>query len=102
MDHVLGQTEFPEYSVHPKNLFPCCSDCNRKKSDKFVDDKGSQLFLNLFIDDLPKSHYLKVRIGDKINEQCKDLETYLGYNHRQVVIYRELAASQDFIQHCMT
>lgn len=164
MDHVLGQTEFPEYSVHPKNLFPCCSDCNRKKSDKFVDDNGSQLFLNLFIDDLPKSHYLKVRfeanwmprfyleqpddvtddvfnlinnhyehldllerfrgkggeiinnlkaiikgykglevnIGDKINDQCKDLETYLGYNHRQVVIYRELAASQDFIQHCMT
>jgi len=164
MDHVLGQTEFPEYSVHPKNLFPCCSDCNRKKSDKFVDGNGSHLFLNLFIDDLPKSHYLKVRfeanwmprfyleqpddvsddvfnlikshykhldllerfrgkggeiisnlkaiikgykglkvnIEDKINEQCTELETYLGYNHRQVVIYRELGASQDFIQHCMT
>ncbi|MDO6488424.1 hypothetical protein Q4503_11975 [Colwellia sp. 6_MG-2023] len=163
MDHVLGQTEFPEYSVHPKNLFPCCTACNRKKSDNYTKEDGSLLFLNLFIDDLPQSQYLKVdfdanwmprfyleqpdnvtdnvfnlikshyeqldllqrfrgsssgiistlkatiksfkgldiNIGDKIDEQCKDQELFLGYNHRQIVIYRALGSSDDFIHECM-
>lgn len=64
MDHILGQTEFPEYSVHPKNLFPCCSVCNKKKSDRFVNEQGSQLFLNLYLDDLPRSQYLHVDFGN--------------------------------------
>lgn len=64
MDHVLGQSEFPEFSVHPKNLFPCCSVCNRMKSDRYVDEDGSQLFLNLYLDDLPNSQYLHVDFGD--------------------------------------
>ncbi len=64
MDHVLGQTEFPEFSVHPKNLFPCCSVCNKKKSDRYVNEEGCQLFLNLFLDDLPQSQYLHVEFGD--------------------------------------
>jgi len=162
MDHVLGQTEFPEYSVHPKNLFPCCTACNRKKSDNYAKEDGSLLFLNLFIDDLPQSQYLKVEfdtnwmplfyleqpgdvtddvfnlikshyeqldllqrfrgsssgiistlkatiksfkgmginIRDKIDEQCKDQELFLGYNHRQIVIYRALGSSDDFIHEC--
>ena len=64
MDHVLGQTEFPEFSIHPKNLFPCCSVCNKKKSDKYVDGEGNQLFLNLYLDDLPQSQYLHVKFGE--------------------------------------
>jgi 5-methylcytosine-specific restriction endonuclease McrA len=64
MDHILGQSEFPEFSVHPKNLFPCCSVCNKKKSDRYVDEDGSQLFLNLYLDDLPLSQYLHVHFGD--------------------------------------
>lgn len=64
MDHILGQTQFPEFAVHPKNLFPCCSVCNKKKSDKYVNEEGSQLFLNLFLDDLPQSQYLHVEFGN--------------------------------------
>lgn len=64
MDHVLGQSKFPEFSVHPKNLFPCCSVCNKKKSDRYVDEQGSQLFLNLYLDDLPNSQYLHVDFGN--------------------------------------
>lgn len=64
MDHILGQTEFPEFAVHPKNLFPCCSVCNKKKSDRYVDPDGSRLFLNLFLDDLPQTQYLHVDFGD--------------------------------------
>ncbi|EWH07135.1 hypothetical protein AT00_05435 [Pseudoalteromonas lipolytica SCSIO 04301] len=162
MDHILGQTSYSELSVHPKNLFPCCTACNRKKSDSFTDDDGNRLFLNLFLDELPESQYLKVsfdlnwmptfhlikpnditdnffnlisshyekldllarfsrnssdiisslravirsykdtdiNIEDKINEQCDEMGMFLGYNHRKVVIYRELASSEDFIKQC--
>ncbi|MEH6555206.1 hypothetical protein [Pseudoalteromonas tetraodonis] len=58
--HILGQASYSELSVHPKNLFPCCTYCNRKKSASFTDDAGNRLFLNLFLDDLPKSQYLEV------------------------------------------
>ncbi|HIF9135786.1 TPA: hypothetical protein ACX6QO_000244 [Photobacterium damselae] len=64
MDHILGQTAFPEFSIHPKNLFPCCSACNKKKSDNYVDEEGNQLFLNLYLDDLPQSQYLHVEFSD--------------------------------------
>lgn len=164
MDHVLGQTEFPEFSVHPKNLFPCCSFCNKKKSDKYVDGKGNQLFLNLFLDDLPQSQYLHVDFGDnwlprfyleqptdvsdkvfnlikshyerldlltrfsdnsnkiisslrstvrmfrgiaildivkKMEEYCLEQEIFLGYNHREIILYRALGSSEEFILECI-
>lgn len=162
MDHILGQTKFPEFSVHPKNLFPCCSVCNKKKSDDYVDNEGQQLFLNLFLDDLPKSQYLHVDfdknwlprfylkqpkdvsddlfrlieshyerldllarfrdnsnqiistlkstikafkeeyIMEKIEELCLDLEPTLGYNHRQIILYRALGSSKKFITDCIS
>ncbi|MCZ8089223.1 hypothetical protein [Flavobacterium sp.] len=33
LDHYIGQTEFPEFSVLIKNLIPCCYVCNKKKDD---------------------------------------------------------------------
>ena len=30
-DHFVPQSEFPEFSVNPKNLFPSCTECNSKK-----------------------------------------------------------------------
>ncbi|EOA3855634.1 hypothetical protein [Vibrio metschnikovii] len=162
MDHILGQTKFPEFSVHPKNLFPCCSACNKKKSDDYVDEEGQQLFLNLFLDDLPKSQYLHVEfdknwlprfylkqpedvpddlfrlieshykrldlldrfrdnsnhiisnlksmikvfkkenIKEKIEELCLDLEPTLGYNHRQIILYRALGSCDNFIIDCIS
>lgn len=161
MDHILGQTEFPEYSVHPQNLFPCCSVCNKKKSDRFVNAEGLQLFLNLYLDDLPQSQYLHVDFGDnwlprfrleqpedipdnifhlierhylhldllnrfrdssneiistlkytirafgverikeRIEELCQDLEPVFGYNHRQVILFRALGQSEDFVRECL-
>ena len=164
MDHVLAQTEFPEFAVHPKNLFPCCGFCNKKKSDKYVDEEGNLLFLNLFLDDLPQSQYLHVNFGDnwlprfyldqptdvsdkvfnlikshyerldlltrfsdnsnkiindirttikvfggtqipdivsKMEEYCLEQGPFLGYNHRQVVLYRALGSSEEFILECM-
>lgn len=163
LDHVLGQNEFPEFAVHPNNLFPCCSSCNKKKSNKFVDENGSQLFLNLFLDDLPCSQYLYVSFGDNwlpnfylkqpegvpdtvfnlieshykrldllkrfsdgsntiisslrsiirsfavtdvevrkgIEDYCREQGPVIGYNHREIVLYRALSSSEAFIDECI-
>ena len=57
MDHVLGKAEFPEYSIHPYNLFPSCTECNGYKSTSFARD-GVRRFLNLYSDQLPQVQYL--------------------------------------------
>ena len=56
-DHILPKDQFPEFSVHPKNLFPACSQCNSKKSKKLLKN-GIPEFLNLYIDILPKEQFL--------------------------------------------
>lgn len=61
-DHVLPQTEFIEFVVHPKNLFPSCTTCNSHKS-KIWRKNGKILFLNLYIDILPQVQYLFVKIS---------------------------------------
>lgn len=61
-DHLLPQTEFIEYVIHPKNLFPSCTTCNSHKS-KIWRDNGKTLFLNLYLDTLPQVQYLFVDIN---------------------------------------
>lgn len=50
MDHILPHKQYVEYSVHAKNIIPCCTDCNRKKNEREV--------LNLYQDTLPSVEYL--------------------------------------------
>ena len=61
LDHILPKEKFPEFVVHPKNLFPACSLCNGKKSTKFL-NRGIPEFLNLYIHKLPQVQYLFVEI----------------------------------------
>lgn len=67
LDHVIPKEEFPEFSVNPLNLFPCCSKCNSYKSSNWrFGDK--MLFLNLYLDELPEEQYLFVQInGDNLD-----------------------------------
>ena len=61
MDHILPHTPYPEYAVHARNLIPCCTDCNRRKSGREI--------LNLYIDVLPEVEYLFMDVnadGDTI------------------------------------
>jgi 5-methylcytosine-specific restriction endonuclease McrA len=52
IDHYLPKSEFPEFSIFPPNLIPCCGYCNNKKSDNWIWD-GKRIFLNLYYDDIP-------------------------------------------------
>ncbi len=35
LDHYLPKAIFPAYSVHPRNLVPCCRDCNTGRNASF-------------------------------------------------------------------
>lgn len=62
LDHYVPRSEFPEFAANPLNLIPCCSTCNAKKGNKWRE--GSEpVFLNLYLDDLPKAQYLFVDVN---------------------------------------
>ena len=65
-DHYLPKDEFPEFSVHPKNLIPSCSKCNGKKSINWRNGLNS-LFLNLYLDVLPDIQYLFVVVDQTLD-----------------------------------
>jgi 5-methylcytosine-specific restriction endonuclease McrA len=49
IDHYLPKVQFPEFSLHSRNLVPCCGPCNRKKLDKGVGG-ASRTYLNPYLD----------------------------------------------------
>lgn len=61
LDHILPKSNFPQFVINPKNLFPCCSRCNSYKLDISETEK-KRFFLNLYLDELPKEQYLFVNI----------------------------------------
>ena len=64
LDHYVPQTPFPHFSADPQNLIPCCSNCNSKKNDDWRTLQGGKmvrLFLNAYIDDVMKLHFLDVK-----------------------------------------
>ncbi|WCO00565.1 HNH endonuclease signature motif containing protein [Psychroserpens ponticola] len=64
LDHFIPKEEFPEFSVNPINLIPCCTICNSKKKDKWKND-SSLLFINLYSHIIPLTQYLFVDITSK-------------------------------------
>lgn len=58
LDHYIPQTEYPLYVVHPRNLIPCCTECNGHKNEKIIDDNKDRLYWNAFIDEQPTEQYL--------------------------------------------
>ena len=64
-DHYLDKSEYPEYSIFPLNLIPCCSKCNSKKGDKFLDLDGNRMFINFRFDTLPDYEFLFCNIECK-------------------------------------
>jgi hypothetical protein len=61
-DHLVPQSEFVEYSIHPKNLICSCGDCNGRKGTVWRDG-GRRTSLNLYLDQLPDIQYLFVELS---------------------------------------
>lgn len=58
LDHIIPKNDYPEYIIHPKNLFPVCSQCNSKKNTTWLTKNNEFEFLNLYTHDLPLVQYL--------------------------------------------
>lgn len=58
LDHYIPQNEYPLYVVHPRNLIPCCTECNGHKQEKVIDDNKERLYWNAFLDEQPTEQYL--------------------------------------------
>ena len=82
MDHIIPKAEFPEFSVHPKNLFPCCSQCNEYKSNTWLRSNQRQ-FLNLYLDVLPQIQYLFVEVQMDV-EGVSQVNFFLSNQGEQV------------------
>lgn len=67
LDHYIPKSAFPEFAANPLNLMQCCSVCNQKKVDRWLNG-GRPIFLNLYLDNLPQEQYLFVNItmGNRI------------------------------------
>jgi len=94
-DHYLPKKQFPEYSVFMPNIIPACNNCNKKKSERIVDDDLNRLFLNVYFDKFPTTEILKADVDFsedvpyakfyllKENMECTltQMEIYIIENH---------------------
>ncbi|MDI3236475.1 hypothetical protein QK289_15795 [Exiguobacterium antarcticum] len=53
IDHYLPKAIFPEFSIFPLNLIPCCNYCNQKKGEVWLNG-ANRKFLNFYTDEIPK------------------------------------------------
>lgn len=77
-DHYMPAVRFPEFSVHPLNLVPCCARCNSTKDDDWLNDKGDRQYFHAYSDTIPNVQFVEVvlvenpvtnRVGAKFNLQ---------------------------------
>lgn len=57
IDHYIPQSEFPVYSVMPRNLIPACSKCNSKKKEIWREN-SRRVVLHLLNDHIPSDQFL--------------------------------------------
>lgn len=61
IDHYLPKNQYPEYSILPINLIPCCGECNSLKGENWIND-GVRIFINFYFDKIPKCKFLKAEL----------------------------------------
>ena len=59
IEHILPKEKYPEFAVHLYNLIPCCSKCNRHKSDDVRDKAGLPLTINFYYHDPEYCQFLE-------------------------------------------
>ncbi|ODP27257.1 hypothetical protein PTI45_03382 [Paenibacillus nuruki] len=82
-DHYLPKSQYPELSINPLNLIPCCASCNLKKREKWIDDNNNRLFLNMYYDILPSKKFLFAKLIYDNNDLIPSVKFYLN-NREQI------------------
>lgn len=50
LDHYLPKQSYPQYSVYPKNLIPCCKDCNEGYKRTMLAQTEEEQLINPYFD----------------------------------------------------
>jgi hypothetical protein len=61
LDHYIGQTEFPEYSILQRNLIPCCFDCNNNKGEEWRQN-SQRRFIHFYNDTFLNNRFLHAKL----------------------------------------
>lgn len=108
LDHLIPKDAFPAFVVNPLNLFPSCTKCNGHKSVNWRSG-GAMLFLNLYLDTLPKVQYLFVSLTvDKdavgvefslanVNGIDPDLFNVLESHYQRLHLFKRFREASDSI-----
>ncbi|MFF8801446.1 MULTISPECIES: HNH endonuclease [unclassified Methylobacterium] len=63
LDHYLPKEQHPQFAVFSRNLIPCCSPCNTRKSKLVVDETTDvRLFLHPYFDVVPKTSFVRLSV----------------------------------------
>lgn len=71
IDHFLSkdvENGFPELSIVPINLVPCCKDCNHMKSNKIPAAQDEQ-FIHPYYDDVNNDKWLYAKVSYEISNE---------------------------------
>lgn len=99
MDHIMPKTDFPEFVVNYKNLFPCCHECNGYKTGNWLNEEGERQYLNLYLDILPDEQYLFVDVT--INDGVVATEfTLHNENNFNEDLFRLIVSHYDNLHLC--
>ncbi|RDD95238.1 hypothetical protein DTW89_02675 [Acidovorax sp. BoFeN1] len=63
-DHYMPAVRFPEFSVHPLNLVPCCAKCNSTKDADWLSAAGKRQFLHAYADQVPDLQFVTVTLHE--------------------------------------
>jgi hypothetical protein len=63
LDHVMPKAHYPDLTVLPINLVPCCRDCNTEKLDEKITSIESQK-IHPYFDDLTDKQWLYADVVD--------------------------------------
>jgi 5-methylcytosine-specific restriction endonuclease McrA len=62
LDHYLSKDDYPELSVYPANLVPCCFDCNHAKGS-YRAHKASQQLFHPYFDNWSHNRLIKASLN---------------------------------------
>lgn len=63
-DHYLPRSQYQLFAVHPLNLIPCCTECNKHKSTTFMTVSGHHKYWNAYLDYDVTEQYLFCEITE--------------------------------------
>jgi hypothetical protein len=78
-DTIAYKGSFPDFSILPLNLVPCCDPCNRNKGEKWLEN-GVRRILAFYTDDIPDYYYLFFKLLFERSSNIPSIECSLLFS----------------------